>query len=95
VIPFALNDRLNLIARIVAPIVSQPPSVPGGVGTSGVSDPVVSFFFSPSKGWLTWGVGPAISLPSTNDPTLGTQKSAAGPTVVALKQCLDGRSVRS
>jgi hypothetical protein len=84
--PFALNDRLNLIARIVAPIVSQPPLVSGGLGTSGVSDPVVSFFLSPSKGSFTWGVGPAISLPSTNDPTLGTQKWSAGPTGVALIQ---------
>jgi hypothetical protein len=35
---------------------------------------------------LIWGVGPAISLPSTTLPTLGTEKWSAGPTVVALKQ---------
>ena len=49
VMPFALNDKTNLIARIVAPVVSQPPLVARGVGTSGVSDPLVSFFFSPAK----------------------------------------------
>jgi len=66
--------------------VSQPPVSADGIGTSGFSDPLVSFFFSPAKGSIIWGVGPAISLPSTNDPTLGTQKWAAGPTFVALKQ---------
>jgi hypothetical protein len=86
VMPFALNDKVNLIARIVAPLVSQPPSLAGGIGTSGVGDPLVSFFLSPAKGSITWGIGPAISLPSTNDPTLGTQKWAAGPTFVVLKQ---------
>jgi hypothetical protein len=91
VMPFALNDKVNLIVRIVAPFVSQPPLLtsrfgPSGVGTSGVSDPLVSFFLSPAKGSIIWGLGPAISLPSTNDPTLGTQKWAAGPTFVALKQ---------
>jgi hypothetical protein len=90
VMPFALNDKTNLIVRIVAPIVSQPPLLTSrfgsGFGTSGVSDPLVSFFISPAKGKIIWGLGPAISLPSTNDPTLGTQKWAAGPTFVALKQ---------
>jgi len=91
VMPFELNDKTNLIVRIVAPIVSQPPLLtsrfgPSGFGTSGVSDPLVSFFFSPKKSAIIWGVGPAISLPSTNDPTLGSQKWAAGPTFVALKQ---------
>jgi hypothetical protein len=91
VMPFSLNDTTNLIVRIVAPFVSQPPLLTNrfgesGFGTSGVSDPLVSFFISPAKGSITWGLGPAISLPSTNDPTLGSQKWAAGPTAVVLKQ---------
>lgn len=86
VMPFELNDKVNLIVRIVAPIVSQPPLFVNGIGTNGMSDPLVSFFFSPKKSPIIWGLGPAINLPSTNDPTLGTQKWAAGPTFVALKQ---------
>jgi len=86
VMPFKLNEDWNLIARIVAPILSQPPRFVDGIGTSGVGDPLVSFFFSPAMGKIIWGVGPAISLPSTNDPTLGSQKWAAGPTFVALRQ---------
>jgi hypothetical protein len=51
-----------------------------------MSDPLVSFFVSPAAGSITWGIGPAVSLPSTNVPTLGTQKWSAGPTAVVLKQ---------
>ena len=65
---------------------SQPALVEGGQPAFGVSDILTSFFFSPSKPGLTWGVGPAISLPSTSIPTLGTEKWSAGPTVVVLKQ---------
>ncbi|HEX9723284.1 MAG TPA: transporter, partial [Vicinamibacteria bacterium] len=86
VMPFTLNEDWNMIARVIVPLVSQPALFEGGAPASGVSDILTSFFFSPSKGGLTWGVGPVISLPSTTEPTLGTEKWSAGPTVVALKQ---------
>jgi hypothetical protein len=86
VMPFALNKDWNLIARVIVPFVSQPPLVAGGAPAFGVSDILTSFFFSPSRPGLVWGVGPAISLPSTNIATLGTEKWSAGPTVVVLKQ---------
>jgi len=86
VMPFALNKDWNLIARVILPLVSQPALFEGGSPAFGVSDIFTSFFFSPSSGGLTWGVGPAISLPSTTIPTLGTEKWSAGPTAVVLKQ---------
>ena len=87
VMPFALNDKLNLITRVIVPLVSQPPLAEGGQPAFGVGDVLTSFFFSPvSGGGFTWGVGPAISLPSTTLPTLGTEKWSVGPTVVALQQ---------
>jgi hypothetical protein len=86
VMPFALSSDWNLIMRVIVPLVSQPALFAGGDPAFGVSDILTSFFFSPSGGGLTWGVGPAISLPSTTIPTLGTEKWSAGPTVVALKQ---------
>jgi hypothetical protein len=86
VMPFALNSDWNLIARVIVPLVSQPPLFEGGSAAFGVSDILTSFFFSPSGGGLTWGVGPVISLPSTTIPTLGTEKWSAGPTAVVLKQ---------
>ena len=86
VMPFALNKDWNVIARAIVPLVSQPALAEGGEPAFGVSDVLASFFFSPSKPGLIWGVGPAISLPSTSIPTLGTEKWSAGPTVVVLKQ---------
>jgi len=87
VMPFAINKDWNLIARVIVPLVSQPALFAGGEPTFGVSDVLTSFFFSPSKGVpFTWGVGPAISLPSTSEPTLGSGKWSAGPTAVVLKQ---------
>jgi hypothetical protein len=87
VMPFALTPKMNLIARIIVPFVSQPPLFDGGTAASGVSDILTSFFLSPNTGSsVTWGVEPVISLPSTTEPTLGTEKWSAGPTFVVLKQ---------
>jgi hypothetical protein len=71
---------------VIVPFVGQPALVEGGAPASGISDVFASFFFSPSRPGLTWGVGPAISLPSTSVATLGTEKWSAGPTAVVLKQ---------
>lgn len=86
VMPFSLNKDWNLIARVIVPLVSQPPLFDGGTPAFGVSDILTSFFFSPRTGGVIWGVGPVISLPSTSVPTLGTEKWSAGPTAVVLKQ---------
>lgn len=86
VMPFAVNDNWNLIARVIVPFVSQPPLSEGGTPAFGVSDVLASFFVSPSHSRIIWGVGPAISLPSTTIATLGTEKWSAGPTVVVLQQ---------
>ena len=87
VMPFTVNDRVNLIVRLIAPLVSQPPLFDGGSAAFGISDVTTSFFISPSKSRrLIWGAGPVVVLPSTSEPTLGSGKWSAGPTVVALKQ---------
>jgi hypothetical protein len=86
VMPFTMTKDWNLIARVIVPFVSQPALVEGGTPASGISDVFASFFLSPRRPGMTWGVGPAISLPSTSIPTLGTEKWSAGPTVVVLKQ---------
>ena len=87
VMPFTVNENVNLIVRLIAPLVSQPPLFDGGSAAFGVSDITTSFFISPSKSTrLIWGAGPVIVLPSTSEPTLGSGKWSAGPTIVALKQ---------
>lgn len=87
VMPFPVGENWNLIARVIVPILSQPALVPGGQATFGMSDILFSAFFSPAKpGVAIWGVGPALQLPVSTDPFLGTEKWAAGPTFVVLKQ---------
>jgi len=86
VMPFSLNTDWNLIVRVIAPLISQPPLAADGAPAFGIGDIFASFFLSPSGSGLTWGIGPAISLPSTTIPTLGTEKWSAGPTAVVLKQ---------
>jgi hypothetical protein len=86
VMPFSLNDDWNLIARVIVPVVSQPPLVPGAESTFGLGDFVTSFFFSPVEGSIVWGVGPVLLVPVSADPFLGTEKWGAGPTAVVLKQ---------
>jgi len=87
VMPFSLDEDWNLIARVIVPYLGQPALVPGGEPTTGFSDLLTSFFFSPAKPrGVIWGVGPVLSLPTSTDPFLGTGKWGAGPTFVALKQ---------
>src|SRR5262245_24060235 len=85
--PFTVNENVNLIDRLIARLVCQPPLCDAGMATFGMGDITTSFFVSPSKSTkLIWGAGPVIVLPSTSEPTLGTGKWSAGPTIVALKQ---------
>lgn len=87
VVPFALNDDWNLIGRWIMPLVSQPSLAPGMESTFGLSDITFSTFFSPrSSSGFTWGFGPVVALPMTDDPALGSGKWQAGPTAVFLKQ---------
>jgi hypothetical protein len=88
VVPFELNKDWNLIGRWIMPLISQPPLSAGADSTFGFGDILFSAFFAPShtkSGW-TWGIGPALSLPMSSDPTIGSGKWSLGPTVVVLKQ---------
>jgi hypothetical protein len=87
VVPFTLSDDWNLVARVITPVVSQPPLVAGGPTAFGFGDVVSSFFLSPSRPrGLIWGIGPVLVLPTSENPMLGSAKWSAGPTFVVLKQ---------
>jgi len=88
VVPISLSPNLNMITRVVLPIITQQDITAPGVKQTGLSDAVVSAFFSPAeaKNGLTWGVGPAILVPTATDKLLGTEKLGVGPTAVILKQ---------
>jgi len=88
VIPFKLNENLNLITRYIIPVITQYDITGEGTSQSGLGDATISAFLSPSKthNGLTWGVGPAFLVPIATDQYLGTGKFGIGPTAVALKQ---------
>ncbi len=87
VVPFALNEKWNLIGRFILPVLSQPPLASGGETHFGTSDIVLSGFFSPAKSsGAIWGIGPVFGLPTTTDPFLGSGTWQIGPTGVILKQ---------
>lgn len=86
VVPIKLSDHLNLITRYIVPVVPQYNI--SGVGESqfGLSDAVVSAFFSPAESKVTWGAGPVFLVPIGTDDYLTTKKFGTGPTAVALMQ---------
>ena len=86
VIPIPLNADWNLISRTIVPVVSQSDIFPGAGNQFGLSDTLQSFFLSPSRGKIIWGVGPAVLIPTGTDKLLGTGKWSAGPTAVVLTQ---------
>ena len=84
VVPMHLNDDWNLISRTIIPLLSQP-SPFFDSNTNGIGDITQSLFLSPTHpGKLIWGVGPVFTIPSANDPILGTGKFLFGPTAVFL-----------
>jgi hypothetical protein len=87
VIPVRLNDRWNLITRVIQPIVWQPYPSQNTGGEYGLGDMNPTFFLSPGKpGKVIWGAGPAFVIPTATNKALGQGKFSIGPSIVALAQ---------
>jgi hypothetical protein len=89
VIPMSISEDWNLIGRVILPVISQNDVFGESGNQTGLSDAVVSGFFSPkapTAGGLIWGAGPVLLIPTATDELLGTEKFGVGPTAVALKQ---------
>lgn len=87
VVPFSLSRRWQLLSRTIVPVVYQGEAVDGQDDHAGLGDVLQSFFVGPSSsGTVTWGVGPALLLPTATADELGAEKWALGPTAVALVQ---------
>jgi hypothetical protein len=85
VAPFPLTKNVNVILRVIMPLVSQPTD--DGLRINGMSDTVTTLFFSPSKvGKIIWGAGPVLLFPTATNNALGQEQVGLGASVVALVQ---------
>lgn len=86
VIPFKLNENLNLITRYILPVVDQVNITGLNNHEFGLSDATVTAFFAPKTKGIIYGVGPAFLVPTATDKLLGTEKFGIGPSVLVMHQ---------
>jgi hypothetical protein len=86
VIPVSLGSKLNLISRIIIPVVVQRDVTGNDQEQNGLGDIVYSGWLSPAVSKVVWGVGPCLSIPTATNASLGSKKLAVGPTVIILGQ---------
>lgn len=86
VIPVSLSENINLINRVIIPVITQPYGNDGVNSTTGVGDISYTAWFSPTKASeITWGFGPAFQIPTGSDPNeFGSHEFGVGPSLVAL-----------
>lgn len=84
VLPFALGEKVNLVNRIILPIITQPLATEDASST-GIGDISWSAWLSPSKaGKIIWGFGPALQLPTSSSRDFRSGEFGIGPSLVAL-----------
>ncbi len=84
VLPFSLGNKVNLVNRIILPIITQPSNTEDA-STTGTGDISWSAWLSPSKaGQITWGLGPVLQIPTSSSSEFGSGEFGIGPSFVAL-----------
>ena len=84
VLPFSLGDKVNLINRIILPIITTPSSTEDESST-GLGDLSWTAWLSPSKASkIVWGLGPVLQLPTASSSEFGSGEFGIGPSFVAL-----------
>ena len=78
------GENWNVITRTIVPVNSIP--IGETDAAVGMGDASLSIFLSPAKARsLTWGVGPAINIPTASNPELlGSGKLSLGPTGIVF-----------
>jgi hypothetical protein len=86
VIPIPIKGKVNLINRIIMPLVWQPDLTTDSDGVFGLGDINYTLFVSPliPSSPITWGVGPIVVFPSATDEVLGQGKWSLGPSAIVL-----------
>lgn len=86
VLPLSLTEKWNMINRMVLPIITQYDITAPGAKENGLSDAVVTAFFSPKQSKLIWGAGPAFLIPTGTEDLLTSKKFGVGPSALVLQQ---------
>ncbi|MCA0932971.1 hypothetical protein LCM02_10955 [Lutimonas saemankumensis] len=87
VIPISLSEGLNLINRVILPVITQPYGDNGMNSSTGIGDISYTAFVSPKKAEkIIWGAGPVIQIPTASSADeFGSREFGLGPSLVALK----------
>lgn len=81
--PFRLGEDWRLITYTIMPVETLQSPVPGGGRSSGLGNVLFNGFIRPnSEGPVSWGIGPALQLPTRTDPRLGSGSVSVGPAAV-------------
>lgn len=84
VIPIGISNNLNLINRVIAPIITQP-SPTADESSTGFGDINYTAWVSPKKaGKIIYGIGPVFQIPTAASANFGSGEFGVGPSVVAL-----------
>lgn len=84
VIPIPIGKKINMINRIILPIITQP-SFTEDASSTGIVDINYTAWLSPSKASkLIWGAGAAFQIPTASSPEFGSGEFGVGPSVVLL-----------
>lgn len=85
VIPMSLTGGINLINRVIIPVITQPYGNNGTSSSTGLGDVNYTAWFSPTKASkITWGIGPAFQIPTASKDIYGSGEFGVGPSAVAL-----------
>lgn len=85
VIPVGLGNKVNLINRIIIPVITQPSSMEDN-STTGFGDIIYTAWLSPTKASkITWGLGPVFQIPTASTANeFGSREFGIGPSLVVL-----------
>ena len=85
VIPVSLTAGINLINRVIIPVITQPYGSNGASSSTGLGDVNYTAWLSPTKASkITWGIGPAFQIPTASKDIYGSGEFGVGPSAVAL-----------
>ena len=84
IIPFSFNKELNVLNRIVVPVIVQD-NIFKNTTQTGISDVLINSFISPKGSGVVWGIGPSVYVPVGFPQELTSKKWGLGPGFIAMK----------